>query len=44
MFQFVIGDSKGNDLLCGREGEQFFNIKCLRYNCNSKSVDGDNSA
>ena len=41
--QVIIGDCKGNDLLCGRYGSHHINIKRLCRDCDVLSVMGDDS-
>lgn len=39
--QVIIGDCKGNDLLCGRYGSHSLNVKRLCRDCNVESRHGD---
>ena len=41
VLQYVIGDCKGNDLLCGRMGGHSLNMKGLCRDCDVKPCDGD---
>ena len=41
VIQFIIGDCKGNDLLCGRKGGHHLNMKGLCRDCNIAPKDGD---
>ena len=41
--QFIIGDCKGNDLLCGRKGGHGLTMKGLCRDCNVSPDDGDNT-
>ena len=41
VIQFIIGDCKGNDLLCGRKGGHHLNMKGLCRDCNISPKDGD---
>lgn len=40
--QTIIGDCKGNDLLCGRFGSHGINVKRLCRDCNVLTLHGDN--
>ena len=40
--QVVIGDCKGNDLLCGRYGSHGMNVKRLCRDCDVLTIEGDN--
>ena len=42
VIQFIIGDCKGNDLLCGRKGGHHIDMKGLCRDCNISPNDGDN--
>ena len=39
--QFIIGDCKGNDVLCGRKGGHSLNMKGLCRDCTISPIDGD---
>ena len=39
--QFIIGDCKGNDLLCGHKGGHSLNMKGLCRDCNVSPQDGN---
>ena len=41
--QFIIGDCKGNDLLCDRKGGHSLNMKGLCRDCNVSPDDDDNT-
>ena len=41
VIQFIIGDCKGNDLICGRKGGHSLQMKGLCRDCNIKPQDGD---
>ena len=43
VIQFIIGDCKGNDLLCGRKGGHSLNMSGLCRDCDIKPADGDNT-
>ena len=43
VIQFIIGDCKGNDLLCGRKGGHSLNMNGLCRDCDIKPDDGDNT-
>ena len=43
VIQFIIGDYKDHDLLCGRKGEHFINMKSLCRDCDVKPSDGDDT-
>ena len=42
VIQYIIGDCKGNDTLCGRKGGHSLNMKGLCRDCNIPPDDGDN--
>ena len=41
VIQYIIGDCKGNDLLCGRKGGHSLNMGGLCRDCNIPPADGD---
>ena len=41
VIQFIIGDCKGNDLLCGRKGGHSLKMKGLCRDCNIEPQEGD---
>ena len=43
VIQFIIGDCKGNDLLCGRKGGHSLKMKGLCRDCNISPDDGDDA-
>ena len=43
VIQYVIGDCKGNDTLCGRKGGHSLSMKGLCRDCNISPSDGDNT-
>ena len=43
VIQFIIGDCKGNDLLCGRKGGHSLNMKGLCRDCDVTPKDGDDT-
>ena len=43
VIQFIIGDCKGNDLLCGRKGGHSLSMRGLCRDCDIKPADGDNT-
>ena len=43
VIQFIIGDCKGNDLLCGRKGGHSLNMNGLCRDCDIKPTDSDNT-
>ena len=42
VIQYIIGDCKGNDLLCGRKAGHHIQMKGLCRDCNISPQDGDN--
>ena len=40
--QFIIGDCKGNDLLCGQKGGHSLQMNGLCRDCDIHPLDGDN--
>ena len=42
VIQYIVGDCKGNDLLCGRKGGHHIEMKGLCRDCNIAPNDGDN--
>ena len=42
VIQFIVGDCKGNDVLCGRKGGHDVRMKGLCRDCNISPQDGDN--
>ena len=43
VIQYIIGDCKGNDTLCGRKGGHSLGMKGLCQDCNITPDDGDNT-
>ena len=43
VIQFIIGDCKGNDTLCGRKGGHAINMKGLCRDCNISPQNGDDT-
>ena len=43
VIQFIIGDCKGNDILCGRKGGHSLNMNGLCRDCNISPLEGDNT-
>ena len=43
VIQFIIGDCKGNDTLCGRKGGHSLNMNGLCRDCTISPMDGDNT-
>jgi hypothetical protein len=44
VIQFIIGDCKGNDLLCGRMGGHHLHMKGLCRDCDISPMEGDDTA
>ena len=43
VIQFIIGDYKGNDLLCGHKGEHSLLMNCMCCDCGIVLPDSDNT-
>ena len=43
VIQFIIGDCKGNGIICGRKGGHLLNINGLYRDCDVLPMDGDNT-
>ena len=43
VIQYIIGDFKGNDILCGRKGGHSLQIQGLCRDCNIHPSEGDNT-